>query len=84
MNRWENKATWIVNIYFRNKSIINDLKNECENKFDLAEELEDYVKDYATDYAKNGFVVDMLSCGLDQVNWLQLAECFMELDAKEE
>jgi len=81
-NGWTNWETWLVNIYFG--SLQDEMVESCKgDKEQVAKELEAAVLDVVqrtlgdnrSQYnPEHSFVNDLLSGGLEAVNWQELAE----------
>jgi hypothetical protein len=75
-NGWKNKETWLVNLWLG-----DSLAMDQESGFEItADYIEQLVDDMVCESmaSPNGFVADLLSCALCEIDYDELAEHYEE------
>ena len=77
-NGWANRATWLVNLWVGNN--LADYSKDVLNQNMTAQDAEEYLKEdhWLEDVAEHGFISDLVSEILDQVNWQEIADAANE------
>ena len=76
-NGWTNRETWLVNLW------VGDNLQELQN--DGCDITEEFIKEYVDEIigvdascVENAFLIDLLGCVLESVNWREIADCYKE------
>ena len=87
-NGWTNYETWLCNLWFETFefSEMLDMFEGCEDKGDILNIIEDYIKNYVEDYVEyslapgdvNGFVADMLNSAIQEIDFRDIAEHYVD------
>ena len=86
-NGWTNYETWVCNLWFDNFefSEMLDMFDGCEDKGDILNNIEDYIKNYVEEYVEcttpngtNGFIQDMLNSAIQEIDYRDIAEHYVD------
>jgi hypothetical protein len=85
-NGWTNYPTWCVNLWLSNDEGLYSYacelatgKTGMENaRVELADDLRDWVRDELAPDLSASFAADLLGYALDQVNWNEIADAWIE------
>jgi len=74
-NGFTNRATWMVSLHINNDMGLLDTFQGYEDAYELKEAVTDFIYGQAAD---ESFHTDMLSVGLENVNWDEAMEAIQE------
>ena len=87
-NGWTNYETWLCNLWFENFDFTEDLEmfEHCKEKYDVMEVISVYIQDYVEEFTSNsiapgdvhGFVHDMLNAAIQEIDYADIAEHYVD------
>ena len=89
-NGWKNYPTWNVHLWLTNDQGLYEYTNECifgssleeddepPARIEVADTLKSLVTDELAPDLGASFAADLLGYALDQVDWLEIADSFLE------
>ena len=87
-NGWTNYETWLCNLWFDNFDFSDmlDMFDGVEDKDDIRIRIEDYIKEYVEEFVESylapgdthGFIHDMLNSSIQQVDFRDIAEHYVD------
>ena len=92
-NGWTNYETWLCNLWFDNFEFSDmlDMFDGVEDKADIQIRIEDYIKEYVEEFVESylapgdthGFIHDMLNSAIQEVDFRDIAEHYVDDVASE-
>ena len=87
-NGWKNYPTWAVNLWLSNDERLYDLtrqlvidgydESDPQSRVWIADALKGWVREDLTPDLSASFAADLLGFALDQVDWLEIADAWLE------
>ena len=87
-NGFTNYVTWLCNMWFNDFDFTDmmDMFNNCEDSCDVLDIIENYIKEYVEEFVKNsvspslqyGFIHDILTDALIDIDWRDIAEHYVD------
>lgn len=81
-NGWKNRETWLVNLWLTNDRetyiTIYDLVHSSEADYLAADRIKDYLDEMNPLEETASVYVDLLNTALSRVDWLEVAQAFLE------
>ena len=88
-NGWKNYPTWAVNLwlsndeglYFQTRELVLEARESHDSEFvrvETADAIRDFVRDDLAPDLGASFAADLLGYALDQVDWLEIADAWLE------
>ena len=83
-NGWTNHSTWMVNLWFDNFNFTDDLQKfeDCTTSDEVLDnityEIQLTVEEYVELYNREGFILDVIQSTLNEVNYQEIAEHYLQ------
>jgi hypothetical protein len=92
-NGWTNYETWLCNLWFDNFEFTDmlDMFDGVKDKDDIRIRIEDYIKEYVEEFVESylapgdthGFIHDMLNSSIQEIDFRDIAEHYVDDVASE-
>ena len=87
-NGWTNYETWLCNLWFDNFDFeeVMDIFDDCRDKDEMLIKIADYIEQYVEEVVEldtekqpmHGFIQDMLSATLAEIDYRDIAEHYID------